>query len=143
MTSAPNKRFITFIVFCTTCLLQTAHAEQGRWLKPAPHRFTIQLPAVDRAELIEQVRALRSQLILRKQALMQIIADKQLDSRDAFLMTLMPGGLLYAGYRKATCEQARNELASVTADIEEFSSDLLAMQSGSTPVVVAQLRRSQ
>jgi hypothetical protein len=109
----------------------------------APNQFTIQLPDVDREALIERVRALRSQLIQRKQALLQIIADKQLDSSDAFITTILPGGLLYAGYKKACHEQAKNELASVNADIEEFSIDLLAMQSGSTPVFVARLDRGR
>jgi hypothetical protein len=49
----------------------------------------------------------------------------------------MPGGLLYAGYKKARYEQAKHELDRVSADIEEFSGDLLAMQSRSTPVMVA------
>jgi hypothetical protein len=48
---------------------------------------------------------------------------------------LMPGGLLYAGYREVRYEQAKNELADVSADIEEFSSDLLALQ----PMPVVQM----
>jgi hypothetical protein len=48
----------------------------------------------------------------------------------------MPGGLLYAGYKKIRYEQAKNELARVSANIEEFSGDLLALQPKSAPVVV-------
>jgi hypothetical protein len=95
------------------------------------------LPDVDRELLAEQVSLLRSQLIARKQALVQSVADRQLDGGDALITIIMPGGLLYAGYKKARYEQARNELDRVSADIEEFSGDLLAMQSRSAPVVVA------
>ena len=51
----------------------------------------------------------------------------------------MPGGLLYIGYKKIRYEQAREELARVSAEIEEYSDDLVAMQAMSTKVVVAQL----
>ena len=48
----------------------------------------------------------------------------------------MPGGLLYAGYKKVRYEQAKNELARVSADIEEFSGDILAMQPRSASVAI-------
>ncbi|MDX2458175.1 MAG: hypothetical protein QNL87_11780 [Gammaproteobacteria bacterium] len=139
MTKAPNKLFLSIAILCTACMLLPAHAEQTLARVTAPNQFTIQLPDVNREALIEQVRELRSQLIQRKQALAQIIADKKLDSSDAFITTIMPGGLIYAGYKKVRYEQAKNELASVTADIEEFSGDLLAMQPESAPVAVARL----
>jgi hypothetical protein len=118
-------------------MLQTAHAEQTRPGVTAPNQFVIQLPVADREALAEQISVLRSQLIQRKQALVQVIADNKPDSSDAFIMAIMPGGLLYAGYKKTCYEQAKNDLASVSANIEEFSGDLLAMQSAS--VVVARL----
>ena len=139
MTRTPNKLFMSLAIFCTAFMLQTAHAEQTLKLVTTPDHFTIQLPDVDREALIEQVKELRSQLIQRKQALIQIIADKKLDSSDAFITTIMPGGLIYAGYKKVRYEQAKNELASVNTDIEEFSDDLLAMQYESAPVAIARL----
>jgi len=51
----------------------------------------------------------------------------------------MPGGLLYAGYKKVRYEQAKNELDRVSIDIEEYSGDLVAMQSRAAPVAVAWL----
>ena len=101
-----------------------------------PNHFIIQLPDVDREALVEQVRALRSQLIQRKQVLVQSVADKKLNSNDAIITVIMPGGLLYAGYKKVRYEQAKNELARVSADIEEFSGDILAMQPRSASVAI-------
>ena len=137
MTRSLNKLLVSIAIFLTAFMLQTAHAEQA--LLTAMDQLTIQLPDVDRTALIEKIRTLRSQLIQRKQALVQSVADKKPDSGDAFITVIMPGGLLYAGYKKARYEQAKNELASISADIEEFSGDLLAMQSGSAPVIVARL----
>jgi hypothetical protein len=138
MTRSLNKLLGSIAIFLTAFMLQTAHAEQA--LLPAMDQLTIQLPDVDRTALIEKIRTLRSQLIQRKQELVQSVADKKMDGGDAFITVIMPGGLLYAGYKKARYEQAQNELAGISADIEEFSGDLLAMQSGSAPVIVARLR---
>ena len=137
MTRSLNKLPGSIAIFLTAFMLQTAHAEQA--LLPAMDQLTIQLPDVDRTALIENIRTLRSQLIQRKQELVQSVADKKMDGGDAFITVIMPGGLLYAGYKKARYEQAQNELASISADIEEFSGDLTAMQSGSAPVIVARL----
>ena len=136
MTKIPNRLFVPIAIFCTAFMLQTARAEQTLVPVVAPDQFIIQLPDIDREALIEQVGALRSQLIQRKQVLVQSVADKKLNGNDAFITVIMPGGLLYAGYKKIRYEQAKNELARVSADIEEFSGDLLAMQSTSAPVVV-------
>jgi len=147
MIKTSNRLFMSTAIFCTAFMLQTAHAEQTQAPAPAPapapvsdlNQFTIQLPDVDREALIEQLRTLRSQLIQRKQALVQSVADKKLDSKDAVITAIMPGGLLYAGYKKVRYEQAKNELARVSTDIEEYSDDLLAMQPSPAQVVVAQL----
>ncbi len=136
MIKTPNRLFVPIAIFCTAFMLQTAHAEQALLPVAGPDQFIIQLPDIDREALIEQVGALRSQLIQRKQALVQSVADKKLNSNDAIITVIMPGGLLYAGYKKIRYEQAKNELARVSADIEEFSGDLLAIQSRSVPVVV-------
>jgi hypothetical protein len=139
MTKTSHRLSISIVILCSAFMLKTAHAEQA--LVPAndQDRFIVQLPNVDREALIAQVEMLRSQLIQRKQVLLDIVAEKKLDSGDALIMILMPGGLLYAGYKKVRYEQAVNELSHVSADIEEFSGDLLAMQSTSVPVAVAQL----
>ena len=136
MTKTLNSLFVPIAIFCAAFMLQTAHAEQALVPVAASDQFIIQLPDIDREALVEQVGALRSQLIQRKQALVQSVADKKLNSNDAIITVIMPGGLLYAGYKKIRYEQAKNELARVSADIEEFSGDLLAIQSKAAPVVV-------
>ena len=143
MISTPNRLFISIAIFCAAFMLQTAHAEQAPLTMGALDQLVIQLPEIDREALIEQVSTLRSLLIQHKQKLVQIVADKKLDGGDAFITAIMPGGLLYAGYKKARYEQAKNELARINADIEEFSGDLLVLQFRSVPVAMAQLHQDQ
>jgi len=138
MIKNPSTLFLSIAIFCTAFMFQTAHAEQASANAPRP--LAIQLPEVDREALIEDLRTLRSQLIVRKQMLVLRVEDQKLDRSDALITAIMPGGLLYAGYKKARHEQTKSELAAVVADIEDLSGDLLAVQSWSTPAVVAQLR---
>ncbi len=137
MIKTPNRLLMSIAIFCSAFTLQTVHAEQASVSLIAENQFIIQLPDVDREELVDQVMTLRSELIQRKQVLLKIVADKKLDGADALVTIIMPGGLLYAGYKKVRYEQAKNELDRVSDDIEEFSSDLLAVQSMAVPVVVA------
>ena len=139
MTKTSNRLFMSIAILCSAFMLKTAHAEQALVPVNAPDLFIVQLPNIDRETLIAQVEILRSQLIQRKQVLVEIVADRKLDSSDALITIFMPGGLLYAGYKKVRYEQAVNELSHISADIEEFSGDLVAMQSTSVPVAVAQL----
>ena len=134
----PNRLLFFIILCCHVFMLQTARAEQILAPVTASYQLGIQLPAVDRPALVTPVRTLRSKLIRRKQALLQAVSDKQLDTHDFIITAIVPGGLLYAGYRKARYEQAKDELARVSTEIDEYSDDIMAMQPGPSPVVLVQ-----
>ena len=137
MTKCPSKLLMSIAIFSAAFMLEMAHAEQVP--VTTPDQFIIQLPDIDHEALSEQVRTLRSQLILRKQILEQIVADKKLDGSDVIITAIVPGGLLYAGYRIARYKQAKIKLARVSIDIEEYSGDLLVIQSRLTSVAMVQL----
>jgi hypothetical protein len=137
MTKTRNGLLISIAIFCATFMLQTAHAEQAP-VTDSNH-LLIHFPDVDHGLLIEQIKTLRSQQIQRKQALVQVVANEKPDGGDAIITIVMPGGLLYAGYKQARYEQAKNELARISANIEESTNDILAMQPMSESVVVALL----
>ncbi len=120
-----------------TVSLQADDSPAGLVNVIGPRGFITQLQVVDADALVEQVQVLRSRLIVRKQQLVQEVDEKQLDSGDALLTVLMPGGLLYAGYKKAAYERARNDLAEVSEDITQYSHDLTALAGQATSVAVA------
>jgi hypothetical protein len=138
-----------FLVFAALMKTAPAHADgmvslqaddrqPGVVTMVGPRGFITRLQTVDNVTLTGQVQALRSQLIARKQQLVEEVDDKQLDSGDALLTILMPGGLLYAGYRKAALERARDDLAEVSEDITEYSRDLSVLASKTTVTVALQ-----
>ena len=140
MTTTITRLVISITTLIAVLPLQTAHAEQSMLTMVTPSHFIVQLPEVDRESLVERIATLRSQLIARKQALVQNVAERQLKGSDAILTAILPGGLLYAGYKKIRYEQAKNELDRISADIEEFSDDLIAMQTPSQQIVAAALQ---
>lgn len=139
MTKSPGRLLMSIAIFCTVFMLRIAHAEQAQMPVTAPNKLFIELPVVDRAALIEKIVALRDHLMQLQQSLVQSVSDRELDSGDAIITAIVPGGLLYGSYKKARYEQAKNELAQVNADIEDTSSDLQAMQAMAEPVIVARL----
>lgn len=139
MTKSLNRLFLMSAILCTALWTQTVYADQALLPASATNPFTVLLPDVDRAALVEKIRTLRSRLIQHKQVLLQRVAEKKMNGSDAIITAIMPGGLLYAGYKKARHRQAKNDLERVSDDIEAFSSDLSAMQSAATPLIVATL----
>jgi hypothetical protein len=139
MNGFPVKLFALIAIISSVFRLSPAFAEEPPVSVAAPAKLAIQLPQVDREALVEMLGDLRTQLILRKQALLQQVADSQLDGGDALITAIMPGGLLYAGYKKARYENTKSELDRVSEDIEEYSDDILALQSAPVPMAMARL----
>jgi hypothetical protein len=86
------------------------------------------------------IRAYRTFLTRREAEIAKYLDENQLDAKDTLITIIMPGGLLYAAIRTGNLEQAKAELAEVTEDMEELSSDLLAMQAVAGELTVAQLQ---
>jgi hypothetical protein len=139
MTRSPIWLGVLIATLCFVCMTPAVHAEHAAVPAPAHDHFIIHLPPVDRTALIERLESLRSQLVQRRQALVQVIEDRKPGIGDAVITAIIPGGLLYAGYRATRYQQVKNKLARISADIEEYTSDILAMQSGSAPVFIARL----
>jgi len=139
MSDFRGKLFVLIAVISSVFLLSPAVAGELPRSVGVPARLAIQLPEVDREALVEMIGELRTQLILRKQALLQLVADSQLDGGDALITAIMPGGLLYAGFKKARYENAKSELEHVSEDIHEYTEDILALQSEPLPLAMVQL----
>ena len=135
-----NRLLATIAFLCAAFTLQAAYAEQPNETMRVPGLLAARLPNIDREALVDLVRSMRSQLILRKQELLQAVEDSQFEGGGAVLAAILPGGLLYAGFQKVRHEQALEELEQVNVAIDEYSDDILAMQPVPASIAVAQLR---
>ena len=59
---------------------------------------------------------------------------------DTLISVILPGGLLYASYRKLSNERAQAQLASVNNELSELSKGLLLLKAESGETAVALLR---
>ena len=138
MITTASRLSVSAAIFFLVFMQQTAFAENA----PVPPVVTgllgFQLPDVDHEALAEKLDMLRTQLIERREVLTRSLEDEKLDSGDALIAAIMPGGLLYAGYKGLRYERTRDELARLNAEIDEFANDLLAVQAMSAPAAVAQ-----
>lgn len=91
--------------------------------------FTWHVPSVDTQQLAETITRLHTDLVQEQRQLAGKVEDTRLGASDAVITAIMPGGLLYAGYRKREHGRAKNALASVNAAVDALANDLLATRS--------------
>ena len=103
--------------------------------------YTFDIQKVDPELLAEDVEQLKYDYIRHQYELEQQVADKKLKTADVIITIIVPGGLLYASYRKHQLDQAKSDLSDVTSEIKELSNDLIALYSQQTtdPLMLAQL----
>lgn len=105
---------------------ESAH-NQLTWVEAIDRNgFLAQVPTIDSEQLVERIEALREELIQHQQQLTKTVEETRLDAGDAVITAIMPGGLLYAGYRKRSHTLAKNRLASVDEEINTLTHDLAA-----------------
>jgi len=138
MITTACKLSVSAAIFFLIFVQQTAFAGNASVPPVSTGLPGFQLPDVDHSALAEKVDMLRTELIERKEVLTRSLEDKKPDSGDALIAAIVPGGLLYAGYKELRYERARDELARLNAEIDEFGNDLLAVQAMSAPAAVAQ-----
>jgi hypothetical protein len=149
------KRLRTPVVvcalMCSSFVTQTALAEGAvninpptellQWAESTDRNgLDAQVPTVAREVLIQRITKLRASLVRHEEELQAAVEEKQLGIGDAIITALIPGGLLYAGYRKHAWDEAKDNLARVSDQIDELADELLSFQYATGTVVVAQLR---
>jgi len=97
------------------------------------------LPAVDPDKLAGKIKALRTFLQQREEDLTEIVDNSRLGAKGTLLTAIMPGGLLYAAYKKSNLQRAKTELALTTALMDDLAPDLLAMQEAAGKLTIVRL----
>ena len=130
--------FVSVTTMPFTALAETAAEPatadtQIRHLNPVANDagFYTDLPTVNSRQLLGLIRAYRASLSHRQQEVMHYLEENRLDTADMLIAIILPGGHL---------EQAKVELAEMTADRDELSRDLLTMQAVAGELTVAQLQ---
>lgn len=102
--------------------------------------FTIKLPGIDNDALVDEIAALKTALMHDKKLLSREAEQKRFTSKDTMLAALLPGGLLYAVYKKNAHAQAVRVYAQVSDQLKEITADLKTFTTTDGPVMVAHAR---
>ncbi len=86
-----------------------------------------------------QVRQLKRELIAQKVLVAQMVEDGEFGHKDALIAAIMPGGLIYAPYRKVSHKRTKAQLADVTSQMDDLSRDLLVLKAASGEIMVGML----
>lgn len=94
-------------------------------------------PVIDQYRLSDKLREKISSLVRRKEELVTIRDGNKMSVGDYIFAIIMPGGLLYAGYKKREYYLAKKDLAEVNDEIDRHVNDLDAMQTETGSIVLA------
>ncbi len=98
--------------------------------------FVVEFPAIDPQLLSQQIRDLRAALLSQRAELVTTVEDLEMGTAETLLSILLPGGLIYAGYRTHEYEAAKEDLAEIDTEIHELSRDLANFESRLSDVAV-------
>ena len=101
--------------------------ENTKYINQGNYIYDIQ--KVDPVLLAEDVEELKENLLQRKYKLEKLMENNKFTVGDTLITLVIPGGLLYAGYRVNELKKAKTDLSMITADIKDLSVDLLALSS--------------
>ncbi len=91
--------------------------------------FITSLPHVTTIEVLQQISNARSALSRRKAALSKTEKESGFSAKDSAISIILPGGMLYAAIIKLRHTRIKNQLRSVTRQLNELNQDLIAFRS--------------
>ena len=102
--------------------------------------FTVNAPGIDNDALVDEIAALKIALMHDEQLLSHKVEQKRFKSKNTVLAALLPGGLIYAAYKKNAHAQAVRDYEQVSSQLKEITTDLAALTTIDGPILVAQVR---
>lgn len=115
------------------------HAAEIQWLpEQGEDGFTVMVPGIDLDVLVEEMLARKATLKQDEQLLARQEEEKRVKGNDKVLAFLMPGGMLYAAYKKAAHDRAVKEHERIVDQLKETTTDIMALTAINGPITVAQ-----
>ena len=110
----------------------TARAYPATW-----QGYLVDLPAPPPTVLLEEVRALRAEMIERRDVLDNRVGASKLTVPEVLIAIAVPGGLAYLIGKTTWRLRAQKALETASTDLEYLDEDLLAFQGMSSVYVIA------
>ncbi len=135
------RRLSLMLFFASFGIPATAAEADIQWTPQATKGgFTVKLPNINNNALVDEIATLKIALMHDKKLLSRQAEQKRFKDKDTLLTAILPGGLLYAAYKKNAHAQAVQEYKLVSSQLKEITTDLAAFMTIDGPVLVAQAR---
>lgn len=99
--------------------------------------LVITLPVQTTDEVLRRVQGFSTELNSQKIQCAEDVENTRFKTKDAIITAIMPGGLLYAAIKKQRHTEAKDELNTVTAQLNGLESDLYFLKVNSAKAVLA------
>ena len=133
-----NTRALTMVV-SLGMMSGWANAAETLWTpKQDATGFTVMEPSINIDALVDDVVSLKIALKHDEKRLSHQVEQKRVTSNDTLLSFLLPGGMLYAAYKKSAHTNAVREHKLVSSQLLDITADLVALTTTAGPIVVAQ-----
>lgn len=132
-----NTRALTMVVSMFG-MSGWAHAAETLWTpKQDAAGFTIMEPSINIDGLVDDVFSLKITLKRDEKRLSHQAEQKRFTGNDSLLSFLLPGGMLYAAYKKSAHSNAVREHKLVSSNLLDITADLVALTTIAGPIMVA------
>ena len=99
--------------------------------------YTTMKPSINMDALVDEIVSLKSTLREEEKQLSHQVEKSRVTDNDTLLSIFLPGGLLYAAYKKSAHNQAVREHKLVSTQVKEITEDIIALTRIDGPIVVA------
>ena len=132
-----NTRVLTMVV-SLGMMSGWANAAEILWApKQDVAGFMVMAPSISIDALVDDVISLKIVLKHDEKRLSHQIEKKRVTGNDTFLSFLLPGGMLYAAYKKNVHANVVREHKLVSTQIKGITEDIAALTITTSPIVVA------
>ena len=115
-----------------------ASAAEIRWVPQVTEDgFSIMTPDINPDVLIDDLFVLKARLAQDEKVLARQVEQKKVTGSDNVLSLLMPGGLIYAAYKRDVYSRAVEQHEWLSRQYAEISNDLVTFRSVQPTVLVA------
>jgi len=131
-----NTRVLLMVV--TIGIPGWASAEVVQWEPKQDNAgFTVMMPSINIDVLVDEITRLKSSLKHDESILMREESKMRAKGSNNMLSYLLPGGLVYAAYKKISLDRVVQEQELVSAQLKEITTDLVALTTINGPLRVA------
>lgn len=136
------NQLIGRLVFSITCISvgvpAAATTADIHWLPQTDAQgMTVNMPHIDSEVLVMRLAELQSRLKLDKLSLNKQVEQTRMKGKDTVLAALLPGGLIYAAYKKTSHSRAVKQYEQVETQLAEIDEDMLAFKTDNSTIVIA------